>query len=248
MESWIKFWTQRRGQGPATGHKKKDSYIHVAPEPASTDGDSKENWLLRWRPNSRRDVQIASLQSGFLEIRNLLSSIREHLDLQQDIQRKIVGVLEQIPTSMDGLKNISQAAGQQVEVLGILRNQVEASAQHDQQLIESMNRFNQTLGFMDETSRNASKTISDLIDKSRESEILLREVVLRSERRILLVIVAFLILMMGGAAAVIHYELTGSWLPKQTPATRVAPVTASPDNTASGTNAVLQTSPVELLP
>ena len=131
----------------------------------------KETWLSRWQPSSKRDRQIAWLQAGYSETLDLLRSIRQHLDRQEDVQVKMANVLDRLPESMEGLKSVNKAAEQQVVILGLLRQQIEAGVQHDQKLVESMNKFNQTLGLMDETSRNSGRTVTDLDRKGHELRI-----------------------------------------------------------------------------
>jgi hypothetical protein len=161
----------------------------------------KETWLSRWRPGSKRDRQIAWLQAGYSETLDLMRSIRQHLDRQEDVQVKMANVLDRLPESMDGLKSVNKAAEQQVVVLGLLRQQIEANVHHDQKLVESMDKFNQTLGLMDETSRNSGRTVTDLIEKSKSSETLLREVIERSERRFIFVTTLFVLVIVAAAVA-----------------------------------------------
>jgi len=165
----------------------------------------KEGWLSRWRPGSKRDRQIAWLQAGYSETLDLMRSIRQHLDRQEDIQVKMANVLDRLPESMDGLKSVNKAAEQQVVVLGLLRQQIEANVHHDQKLVESMDKFNQTLGLMDETSRNSGRTVTDLIEKSKSSETLLREVIERSERRLVFVTTLFVLVIVAAGVAFYYF-------------------------------------------
>ena len=157
---------------------KSDSPVHdgAATEPSGR--------LMRW-PVSKRDRQIAGLQAGYTEMLDLVRGLREHLERQQQVQEKMVQVLDRLPDSIDGLKNVGKAAEQQVEVLSLLRNQIEAGTRHDQQLVDSMKQFNQTLSVMDETSRHSGRAVNQLVEKAAESERTLREAMERSERRFL---------------------------------------------------------------
>ena len=188
------------------------NYIDITPDSGDKSKASpavqKENWLARWRPGSKRDRQIAWLQAGYSETLDLMRSIRQHLDRQEDVQVKMANVLERLPESMDGLKSVNKAAEQQVVVLGLLRQQIEANVHHDQKLVESMDKFNQTLGLMDETSRNSGRTVTDLIEKSKSSETLLREVIERSERRFVFVTTLFVLVIVAAAAAFYYFGLS----------------------------------------
>jgi hypothetical protein len=165
----------------------------------------KGTWLSRWRPRSKRDRQIAWLQAGYSETLDLLRAIRQHLDRQEDVQVKMANVLDRLPESMEGLKSVNKAAEQQVVILGLLRQQIEAGVQHDQKLVESMNKFNETLGLMDETSRNSGRTVTDLIEKAKNSESLLREVIERSERRVVWVTTLFGLVIVLAATAFLYF-------------------------------------------
>ena len=171
----------------------------------------KETWLARLRPGSQRERQIAWLQAGYSEMLDLVRSIRTHLDRQEDIQHKLIGTLEHLPESLDGLKGISKATEQQVEVLSLLHNQIESSVRHDQQLVESMNHFNETLGLMDETSRNSGRTVSDLVQRSREAEDLLKDVIERSERRVAFLITVFVLVTFVAVGSLLYLGLNDQW-------------------------------------
>lgn len=185
------------------------NYIDITPGSAdkakAPPAVQKENWLSRWRPGSKRDRQIAWLQAGYSETLDLMRSIRQHLDRQEDVQVKLANVLDRLPESMEGLKSVNKAAEQQVVVLGLLREQIQANVHHDQKLVESMDKFNQTLGLMDETSRNSGRTVTDLIEKAKSSETLLREVIERSERRFIFVTTLFVAVIVAAAAAFYYF-------------------------------------------
>lgn len=185
-----------------------DDYIDISPGADKPDAipapPPKTSWLTRWSPGARRDRQIAWLQAGYSEMLSMMRGINDHLQRQEDVQHKMVDVLERLPDSMDGLKSVGKAAEQQVEVLALLRNQLDSSVRHDQQLVESMNQFNRTLGVMDETTRNSGRTVAELIEKSRSADQLLREVVDRSEKRFLLMTVLFLLAVIVGVSAILY--------------------------------------------
>ncbi len=203
------FWSDFKARFKNSPAEGSAAPAPVRPAPTAVAPLEQQGWLARWRTPSKRDRQIAWLQAGYSEMLDLMRVIREHLEGQADVQQKMVGVLEKLPDSMDGLKTVGKAAEQQVEVLALLRRQIESSVNHDQQLVESMNRFNQTLGLLDETSRTSGRTVIDLVEKSRESEKLLRDVVERSERRILLVISLFVVVLLIGVGAAMYVATGG---------------------------------------
>ena len=187
----------------------EEEYIDISPgadkperEPPPAPRSS--TWLSRWRPGARRDRQIAWLQAGYSEVLTLMRGINEHLQRQEDVQHKLADAIEKLPNSLDSLQSVGKAAEQQVEVLVLLREQLSSSVSHDKQLVESMNRFNQTLGVMDETSRNSGRTVVELVERSRESDRQLREVLERSEKRFVLLTILFLLAVILGVSAILY--------------------------------------------
>lgn len=208
MGLWTDFTS--RWRKPGAGDGAAAEYIDVTPTAGHVaPPEQKESWLSRLRPGSKRDRQIAWLQAGYSEMLELMRTIRQHLERQEDVQHKMVSVLERVPESMESLKGITRVAEQQGEMINLLRQQTEAAAAHDRELIASMNRFNQTLGLLDETSRNSGRTVANLVEKSRESEDLLRTVIERSERRIMVVIGIFIAVVVLGVGGLMYFGTGG---------------------------------------
>jgi hypothetical protein len=208
MGAWSDFMA--RFKSPASPQDDPGSYIDVSAGPALSPSKppppaKSRGWLARWRPGSKRDRQIAWLQAGYHEMLELMRGIRAHLDRQEDVQHKMVEALEHLPGSLDGLKSVGRAAEQQVEVLGLLREQIEAGVRHDAELVDSMNRFNETLGVLDNTSRASGRTVADLVEKAQSSEHLLREVIERSERRFLFISLTFVVVVLLSIGAALYF-------------------------------------------
>lgn len=194
---WKRLW--RRGR--------RAEYLPVTPDSGLENAESlgapeKPSRRLQW-PVSRRDRQLAALQAGYTEMLGLMRSIREHLEHQQVVQQKMVQVLDRLPDTMEGLKDVGRAVEQQVEVLSLLRQQFEAADLHDRELADSMNRFNRTLAVMDETSRNSGRAVTQLIEKAAASEKMLHSAMERSERRFMVVTGLFTLLAVVVAGSVL---------------------------------------------
>ncbi len=132
---------------------------------------------------SRRKQQAVAMQDGYLEMVDLIRAIRAHLDRQEVVQTSVLTMLETVPGAMD----------RQHEVMTMFKQQLEGGMENNRRLTESMGNLNNTLASMDESQRASSRTITDLIHRSRESEQLLREVMRRSERRMTLLILFFFV-------------------------------------------------------
>lgn len=203
MSKWKEFWTKPRHLWGT----KKEARTVAKPEKEETQqpihdrtrdpSQEKSNgWLTRLNPNSKRDQQIAELRKGYGELLKLITSIRTHLDKQGPLQEEAVKSLNKIPESLRNLDGLSANTQKQTEVLDMLRRKLEMSDNHDRKLIDSMDKFNHTLTVMDESSRNTSQTITQMLNKTRESERLVREEVRRSEKKMLFLTITLTILVM----------------------------------------------------
>lgn len=161
---------------------------------------------------SRRKQQASALQSGYLELVDLIRAIRSHLDRQETVQTQVLAMLEKVPGAMD----------RQHEVMTMFQQHLASGMENNRRLTESMSHLNNTLAAMDESQRASSRTITDLIHRSRESEQLLREVMRRAERRMTALVIVFLV----AVVALGWYVLKGADRaapPPPEPATMPAP-------------------------
>ena len=141
----------------------------------------KKPGFLRRLFTSRKKQQAVAMQNGYLEMVDLIRAIRSHLDRQETLQTGVLSMLEKVPGAMD----------RQHEVMTMFKQQLENGMENNRRLTDSMGNLNNTLAAMDESQKASSRTITDLIHRSRESEQLLREVMRRSERRMTALVVFF---------------------------------------------------------
>ena len=141
----------------------------------------KKPGFLRRLFTSRKKQQAVAMQNGYLEMVDLIRAIRSHLDRQETVQTSVLTMLEKVPGAMD----------RQHEVMTMFKQQLENGMENNRRLTDSMGNLNNTLSAMDESQKASSRTITDLIHRSRESEQLLREVMRRSERRMTALVVFF---------------------------------------------------------
>ena len=147
----------------------------------------KQPGFLRRLFTSRKKQQAVAIQNGYLEMVDLIRAIRSHLDRQENVQTSLLSMLEKVPDVMD----------RQQEVMTIFKQQLENGMENNRRLTDSMGNLNNTLASMDESQRASSRTVTDLIHRSRESEQLLREVMRRAERRMTILLVVFFLLVIG---------------------------------------------------
>ena len=150
----------------------------------------KKPGFLRRLFTSRKKQQAVAIQNGYLEMVDLIRAIRSHLDRQETVQTSVLSMLEKVPDVME----------RQHEVMTIFKQQLENGMENNRRLTDSMGNLNNTLSAMDESQKASSRTITDLIHRSRESEQLLREVMRRAERRMTILLVVFFLLVVAMGA------------------------------------------------
>lgn len=155
---------------------------------------------------SRRKQQ--AIQNGYTEIVDLVRSIRSHLDRQEVVQTRVLQMIEKVPDTLE----------QQHEIMTLFQQQLETGVEHDRRLTDSMDHLTTTLTAMDESHRGASRTIADLIGRSRETEQLLREVMRRAERR-MAILLALVVIGVAGAAFALYHKVGA-----MTPVPEVKPI------------------------
>ncbi len=156
----------------------------------------KKPGFLRRLFTSRKKQQAVAIQNGYLEMVDLIRAIRSHLDRQENVQTSLLSMLEKVPEVMES----------QHEVMTIFKQQLESNMENDRRLTDSMGQLNSTLSGIDETQKSSSRTITDLIHRSRESEQLLREVMRRAERRMTILLVVFFLLVVGLGFYFLHRQ------------------------------------------
>ena len=162
----------------------------------------KKPGFLRRLFTSRKKQQAVAMQNGYLEMVDLIRAIRSHLDRQDNLQTSVLTMLEKVPGAMD----------RQHEVMTMFKQQLENGMENNRRLTDSMGNLNNTLAAMDESQKASSRTVTDLIHRSRESEQLLREVMRRAERRMTILLAFFFLLVI----ALGFYFLR--WQPRPRPA------------------------------
>ena len=175
----------------------------------------KKPGFLRRLFTSRKKQQTVAMQNGYLEMVDLIRAIRSHLDRQENVQTSVLAMLEKVPGAMD----------RQHEVMTMFKQQLENGMENNRRLTDSMGNLNNTLAAMDESQKASSRTITDLIHRSRESEQLLREVMRRSERRMTALVIFFFLAVV--ALGIYFVRIPRRAAPAPKPAA-VAPAQAAP--------------------
>lgn len=191
------------GGDPATGEWQAPERGNAAVQLAKP----KTRWYHWFMPRSSRENQARSLQKkAASDVGELLHAVSHHLDRQAQVQERLLSALERLPEAIDGMQKVGQSAEAQTQVLSDVKKQLETSA-------AGMSHFEDSLNTLDATNRTSAETVASLIERSRETEEKLRQLVNRSERRMTLLLgvlgLAF-IAVVGGA---LYYGVTGRPLP-----------------------------------
>ena len=136
-----------------------------------------ENRICKWafwkRP-SKRDQQLARISEGYLEMVDLVRSIRGQLDSQSENNMILRESLVHLPQTIKGLdQGIEQFSKSQIVVgktLGEIHTQLKFNNERDNRLAGSMDGFNDTLKYMDETSKETMKTFDRVQERMKESD------------------------------------------------------------------------------
>jgi hypothetical protein len=181
---------------------------------------------------SRKKQQAVAMQNGYLEMVDLIRAIRSHLDRQENLQTSVLTMLEKVPGAMD----------RQHEVMTMFKQQLENGMENNRRLTDSMGNLNNTLSAMDESQKASSRTITDLIHRSRESEQLLREVMRRAERRMTILLAFFFLLVIALGFYFLRWQPRPrpAPAPAETAAPAVAVVAAQPEAKAEAAEPIVE--------
>lgn len=138
---------------------------------------SEENvskWAF-WKRPSKRDRQLARMSEGYLEMVDLVRSIRGQLDSQSDNNMILRESLVHLPQAIKGLdQGLEQfSKSQQVvgQTLGQIHTQLKFSNEKDDRLSVSMNGMNHTLKGMDDTNKATIETFDRVQERMKDSDL-----------------------------------------------------------------------------
>ncbi len=92
-----------------------------------------------FRPWARRDAAISGLQQGFMALNELMMTIRDHLDRQNQRQDELLNYLSHLPAA---LETIPESNRIQTETLHAIRQQMESQGAQQRQLADILSRIN----------------------------------------------------------------------------------------------------------
>lgn len=106
--------------GKISERKKAPDYIPATAE----NRQNNTGWKDKLSIQTKRDRQIAALQQGYQETVELIRSIREHLEQQNELQQQVARSLDELTPAVTGLQGLRGATEKQTEVLDGLRRQM----------------------------------------------------------------------------------------------------------------------------
>ncbi|MGE5610444.1 MAG: hypothetical protein ACM359_14425, partial [Bacillota bacterium] len=117
-----------------------------------------ETRLSIFRPWARRDAAIAGLQQAFHSLSDLMGTIRNNLEKQNQRQEEIISHLARIP---EALQSIPEAARAQGETLKAIGEQIE-------QQVDQQSRLNDILSKVTEASADQKELLHSLHQRTQE--------------------------------------------------------------------------------
>ena len=159
--------------------KSADQIEVLGPERVENDGlyvpETKSSKWAFWKRPSKRDQQLARISEGYLEMVDLVRSIRGQLDSQNENNMILSESLAHLPQAIKGLdQGIGQLSKSQLAVgkaLVEIHTQLKSSNERDERLANSMDGFNHTLKCMDETSKETMKTFDRAQERMKDSDL-----------------------------------------------------------------------------
>ena len=162
----------------------------------------KPKWWKKFKPGHKREVQMQSMQSGYQEVLGLVRSMRDNLDGQMESQKLLLEFMSELPGVADGLKNVGKATEQQKEMLNVIKGQMESNLDHNVAISSSMEKFNDTLFTMDDTTRK-------ILEGARATEDSLKDMLERSERRLVMITTFLIIAILGVGGGFFYFIYNG---------------------------------------
>jgi DNA repair ATPase RecN len=122
-------WFKRGGAEPRINGDLVDSHEH---------GQTIEPRSRFLRPWARRDAAISNLQEGFHTLTDLMSTIRDNLDRQNNRQDELINYLSRLPQVLESLPESSRVQG---EALHAIRQQLAQQNGQQQKLSEILEKI-----------------------------------------------------------------------------------------------------------
>lgn len=143
-------------------------------EELSVPKEKVNKWAF-WKRPSKREQQLARISEGYLEMVDLVRTIRGQLESQNENNVILRESLIQLPDAMKGFdQGLALFSKSQVVVgkaLGEINTQMKSYNEKDERLVVSMESFNDTLKGMNDTSKATNKTFDRVQERMRDSDI-----------------------------------------------------------------------------
>lgn len=136
-----------------------------------------------WKP-SKREQQIATLQSGYVELMEVNRSIREYMDQQVLAQQRLLSAIEQLPEAAQRLEHVSNAVDQQTASLESIREQLGTHQQESREASSAVHGLGETVAQVDQSTKLATERMEALTGKVNAQEQLYRDSFQRLRRNL----------------------------------------------------------------
>ncbi|MBI1367832.1 MAG: hypothetical protein GC162_04175 [Planctomycetes bacterium] len=157
-------------------------------------GDHRPRGFFSLLPGAKRDAAIVDLQKGYMEVVDLMKTVREHLSTQSQRSARLLELMQHLPEALQSLPEHSRNQARMLEVMQMQVEQQNRHASHFAQSISALTRVSeqhtQIMGciqqHMDAATQNDAQllgsfsamnhTLEDLSESTRASSAALRSV------------------------------------------------------------------------
>lgn len=133
--------------------------------PPAPPAEPVETRVSLFRPWARRDAAIANLQQAFHSLSDLMGTIRDNLEKQNQRQEEIISHLSRIPETLQAipqaLQSIPEATRAQGETLKAIGEQIE-------QQVDQQNRLNDILTKVTEANVDQKELLQSLHQRTQQ--------------------------------------------------------------------------------
>lgn len=124
-----------------------------------------------WKKGKQRDEQLSRISDGYIEMVDMVRSIRDQADAQHQNNIILRDSLIHLPSAIQSLEGFGKSHEQVGSALVKINEQMENYSVQDERMANTMEGFNDTLKGMDGTSKATIKTFDRVQERMRDSDI-----------------------------------------------------------------------------
>jgi len=124
-----------------------------------------------WKKGRQRDEQLIRLSEGYVEMVDMVRSIRDQADAQYQNNLILRESLVHLPSAIQSLEGFGKSHEQVGVALEKINEQMETNLAKDERMANTMDGFNDTLKVMNGTTKATIQTFDRVQERMRDSDI-----------------------------------------------------------------------------